>query len=130
MSDAKKSAAEIGILDRNKAEYFLKNNFHARKISDGGLVMVEIYNPNSFVVRMIRKNGYVNDSLTIEQYIKISGGDIGPRVVEIKPNCFAVLLHNYYYAEGVGLPQGEPINMIVNMGNQMGVGNRLPSRPD
>lgn len=130
MSDGKKSAAEIGILERNKSEYFLKNSFHKRKVSDGGLVMIEVYNPNSFTVKMIRQKGYVNDSLTIEKYILMSGGDLGPSVVEVKPNCFAVLLHNYYYAEGVGLPQGEPINMIVNMGNQMGIGNRLPSRPE
>lgn len=130
MNDRKKTVAEIAIDERNKKEYFLKNNFHGRKISDGGLVMIEVYNPNSFVVNMIRSKGFVNDSLTIDQYIKISGGDVGPKVVQIKPNCFAVLLHNYYYAEGVGLPKGEPINLIVNMGNQMGVGNRFPSRPE
>lgn len=130
MSEGKKTAAEIGILERNKSEYFLKNNFHKRKVSDGGLVMVEVYNPNTFTVRMIRQKGYVDESLTIEKYILMSGGDLGPNVVEIRPNCFALLLHNYYYADGVGLPKGEPINLIVNMGNQMGVGNRLPSRPD
>lgn len=130
MTDGKKTVLQIAIDERNKSEYFLKNKFHSRKVSDGGLVMIEIYNPNSFTVKMIRQKGYVNDSMTIEKYILMSGGDLGPNVVEVKPNCFAVLLHNYYYAEGVGLPQGEPINMIVNMGNQIGVGNRLPSRPD
>lgn len=130
MSDGKKTAREIAIDERNNKEYFLKNNFHGRKISDGGLVMVEIYNPNPFVVRMIRQNGFVNDKMSIDKYIKISGGSLGPDVVEVKPNGFAVLLHNYYYAEGVGLPQGEPINLVVNMGNQMGIGNRFPSRPE
>lgn len=130
MNDTKKTVAEIAIDERNKKEYFLKNNFHGRKISDGGLVMIEIHNPNSFIVRMIRQKGWVNESLTIDNYIKLTGGDLGPDVVEIKPNGFAFLLHNYYYAEGVGLPKGEPINLIVNMGNAMGVGNRFPSRPE
>lgn len=130
MNDRKKAVAEIAIDERNKKEYFLKNNFHGRKISDGGLVMVEVYNPNNFTVNMIRLKGFVNDTLTIDNYIKLTGGPLGPDVVEVPPNSFAFLLHNYYYAEGVGLPKGEPINMIINLGNTMGVGNRFPSRPE
>lgn len=130
MSDGKKTVNELSIEERNKAEYFLKNNFHKRKVSDGGLTMAEIHNPNSFAVKMIRVTGMINESISVEKYIQISGINLGAPVVLIPPGGFAVLPHQYYHPEGVGLPKGEPIQLVVNYGNMMGVGNRFPSRPE
>ena len=125
--DGKTTARDLAIEERNKKAYFLKNGFHRKNVSDGGLTMCEIHNPNSFAVKMIRMNTMIGN-LTIEQYINSAGITLGAREITIPPLGFAILTHQYYIPVGVGLPDGEPLNLVINYGRMIGIGNRFPSR--
>lgn len=115
-----KSVREQSIDERNKSEYFLKNKLQGAKGGDFALVMMEIHNPNKFAIRF-------DIDKTMLWYIRYNNITETPHSGIIQPGGFQILTHRFYILTGIGLPQGEPVNVIVNMGNNMGIGNTLPS---
>lgn len=119
-----KKLDDLEIARRNQKEYFLeKNNAAVKKVSDSALVIMEIYNPNKFAIRFDvdqRMLWYIRENGIIEK----------PYWGIIKPDGFQLLPHRFYLMKGVGVPDGEPVSVIVNQGNNIGIGNKYPSRFD
>ena len=115
-----KSAKDQALDERNKSEYFLKNKLQGAKGGDFALVMMEIHNPNKFAIRFdIQKD--------MLWYIRENGITETPHSGIIQPGGFQILTHRFYVLTGLGLPKGEEAPVIINMGNNMGIGNTLPS---
>lgn len=117
----KLTVREQDILDRNKKEYFLKNKFHQNKVSDMALNRMEIYNFNKFAITFEIQKEMI-------KYIKMNNIPVTPLRGIIQPDSFQILNHRFYIMAGVGLPKDTPVQVIVNMGNNIGIGNKLPSK--
>lgn len=93
-----------------------------KTIFDPHLLQREYHNQNSFQVRFTRMRQY-------DAYVVRAGKYLGPAIVTVEPDCFVYLPHGYYLIEGVGVPKGEPLKMLMNLEKAMFRGNKIPSNP-
>lgn len=91
-----------------------------KTFSDVHLLQREYHNRNKFTVKFVRDR-------TKDQYILMAGKNLGPLMTFVKPDELIYLPHGYYIISGVGIPVGEPIEMLMNLENQMHKGNKIPS---
>lgn len=91
-----------------------KNSF-----MDPLMIAVEVYNPNKFPIEFHRRTD-------CDHYVAMSGKAPGPRMIRCEPDGFCILPHRYYLGQGIGLPLGEPVNVVLNEGPSMGKGIKRP----
>ena len=91
-----------------------------RAFADTNLLQREYHNRSNHTVRFTRQT-------SADIYILKARKNLGPLVAEVKPGEFIYLPHGYYVVEGVGLPKGEPIEMLMNLEKSMFQGNKIPS---
>lgn len=101
-----------------KKELFMQGKM--KHVSDEFLLRREIYNPNKFDI-IFRRNK------NMDKYIHAATIPLGPEVAICKADDFLYLTHAYYFAEGIGVPQGTPCDVLVNFGDNIGIGNKLAS---
>jgi hypothetical protein len=90
-------------------------------VYDTRLTLIEMYNRNKFTVVFSRLKGW-------DDYILSAGISLGPEKIILEPEKFVILPHHFYSAEGIN---GESeISLIGNKGREIGIGNKMPSRPD
>jgi hypothetical protein len=89
-------------------------------LSDPQLVLNEIYNPYSRSIFAWRDKG-------MDIYVQSAGIMLGPAFAEIPADSFLVLPHMYYRVVDY---KGDLVNVLCNLGDNIGVGNKLASRPD
>lgn len=87
---------------------------------DVQLLQREFFNKNKFVVKFTRMREH-------ETYVQTAGKSLGPEFAYLKPDEFLYLPHGYYIIEGVGVPQGEPIDLLMNLEKNMFKGIKVPS---
>lgn len=80
----------------------------------------EVYNPNKHKVI------FVNTHYNPEERL------ITPQKIIVEPDGFGFIPHKYYipYLGYEGNKTGEKFDMVINSGDMMFKGNKLPSRPD
>lgn len=100
---------------------FLDKNY-VKGVHDEHLVHREVYNPNKFDVYFFR-------SLEMDEYVKKAKVPLGEQVIRCKAGEHCYLPHGYFIGHGKGLPEGTPINVIVNFGDSMFTGNTKVSLP-
>lgn len=105
-----------------KREAFLRGQ-KMKSVHDEHLIRREIYNPNNFDIEFKR-------NVTMDTYIKNATIPLGPLRITCKADDFLYLPHAYYFAEGIGVPQGTPIDVVVNFGDNIGIGNKKASLLD
>lgn len=104
---------------RRNNEFFLKRTQKA--VHDEHLVRREFYNPNNFSILF----ELMPDKI---RYVKGSGIPTGPKSAILKPDDFLVLPHAYFILRAMN---GAPFfDLIQNYGDQIGIGNKKPSRPE
>lgn len=103
----------------NKSRFIPKK---PKAVFDEHLLRREIYNPNNFDIIFTR-------NIDQDLYIMRAGIPLGEIRMVCKSKDFLILPHGYFIATGDGLPKGELINAIVNLGDTIGKGNKLPSPP-
>lgn len=91
-----------------------------KEVMDTNLIEVEYYNQNKFSIEMIRDDRYFH-------YVYQNKIPIGPRRAILKPEDWLKLPHRYYIFKAIDGP--EIFNLVVNMGDTKGIGNKLPSLP-
>lgn len=92
-----------------------------KAVIDEHLIRFEVYNPNNFTVIFT----LMKDKLDWIRKNRIPAGD---DVIRVKPDSFAILNHAYYIAAASN--GAELISVIKNYGNEIGKGNKHPSRPE
>ena len=99
------------------------NRFISQKphgVYDDRLIVREYYNPNSFSIVFKRIDLHRN-------YIQGAKISLGPAIAELKPDSFLTLPHAFYTATAINGP--EFFDLVVNVGDQRGKGNKKPSLP-
>lgn len=91
-----------------------------RSFADVNLLQREYFNRNKFLVKFVRDK-------TKDHYVIQAGKNLGPDVAFCLPEDFLYLPHGYYQIEGVGVPKGEPVEMLMNLEKAMFKGNKTPS---
>lgn len=91
-----------------------------KAVHDEHLLRREIYNPNNFDI-IFRRN------ISMDQYIKDATIPLGPLSATCKADDFLYIPHAYYIAEAIGLPKGTPCDVLVNFGDNIGIGNKKAS---
>lgn len=98
----------------------MKNQPKTKAYADVQLLQREFYNPNKFRAKFTRMKEK-------DIYVLATGKKLGPEIAFCEPDGFLYLPHGYYVIEGVGVPKGEPINMLMNLEKAMFKGNKVPS---
>lgn len=106
----------------------MQNHRLHTKISDSNLIRREIYNPHDFIIEF----RLAKEKL---QYINAVGITPGAEIIRVMPNSFAILNHCYHRIYALDVRTKKEINdilisPIINFGDQIGIGNTKPSRPD
>lgn len=83
------------------------------------MLAVEVYNPNRFDIEFHRRSDF-------DRYVAESGKHPGPEIIRCAADSFCILPHRYYNGYGVGLTQGEPVNVVLNEGPDMCKGIKKP----
>lgn len=93
---------------------------NTKSVMDTHLIEVEYYNPNKFAVQLDRDRRF-------DQYIVQCRIPIGPLRAILKPYDFITIPHQYYILTAMN--GAELFDLVVNMGDNKGIGNKLPSIP-
>lgn len=93
---------------------------NTKSFADVNLLQREYFNKNKFSVQFTR-------DVNKDKYVVSCGKVLGPAVAFCKPDDFLYLPHGYYIVRGVGVPDGEPIEMLMNLEKSMFKGNKVPS---
>lgn len=101
------------LTDRNK-------KFPHKSYSDVQLLQREFHNRNKFAIIFIRQKQY-------DQYVLRAGKNLGPEFAECAADEFQYLPHGYYVIKGKGVPDGEPIQVLMNLEKAMFKRNKIPS---
>jgi hypothetical protein len=101
-----------------KEDVFLKHK--PKSYSDVHLLQREWHNRNKFTVKFVRDKSK-------DFYILGTGKNLGPEIAFCKPDELLYLPHGYYTIFGVGVPDGEPVEMLMNLEKAMFKGNKIPS---
>lgn len=88
--------------------------------SDPRLVRCEVYNPYSREI-------YVHLDEEQVPYIRAAGIMIGPRQAIIPADGFLILPHMYFRIVDY---KGDIVNVLMNLGSQIGIGNKMASLPE
>lgn len=88
--------------------------------ADVHLLQREYHNRNKFPVKFTRQK-------SADIYILRSKKKLGPEMAIVQPDAHLYLPHGYYIIEGVGVPPGTPIEMLMNLEKAMFQGNKTPS---
>ena len=89
--------------------------------SDPLLLQCEYHNRGKYRIKFTRLKE--ND-----QYVLLSGKkNLGPEIAFLEPEGFLYLPHSFYLIEGIGMPKGEPIELLRNTEKAMFKGNKTPS---
>ena len=99
-------------------EKFLKEK--AQGYFDTNLIQREYHNRNKFPVIFERDTKK-------DPYVFAAKKTTGPLQARVEPDEFLYLPHGYYFIRGEGVPQGEPINMLVNYEKAMFKRNKKAS---
>lgn len=118
MNDINKKWVDIFRNTKNR-EGFLKNPESFKSVHDEHLIRREVYNPNPFKV-LFRRN------VVMDRYISAARIPLGPLRRELEPDEFLLLPHGYYFAEPIGTSVIQ-YDMVVNFGDNIGIGNKNPS---
>jgi hypothetical protein len=90
------------------------------QISDPTLLCAEFYNPTKYAIEFVRM-------FEKDKYIAASGISLGQAKIILKPGEWVFVAHRYYTATCLG---GSPtVEVLINSGKAIGVGNKLPSAP-
>lgn len=98
----------------------IQKNNRPKEVMDSNLIEVEYFNKNDFAIEMIRDDRFFS-------YVYQNRIPIGPRKTILKPNDWIKLPHRYYIFKSINGP--EFFELVVNMGNTKGIGNKHPSPP-
>lgn len=105
-------------LPKNR-EMFLKAKM--KSVHDDMLLRREVYNFNNFDVTFTRNKKQ-------DWYVIAAKIPLGPPVVVCKAGDWLILPHAFYFSQAAN---GAPVfDMLVNYGDQIGIGNKLASRPE
>ena len=102
------------------SDKFLKNKL--KGVFDEHLLRRELYNPNDFdliVTRDKEKDLYVN----------AAGITLGLERMLLKAKDWVVINHAFYFVTVAKKGGPELFELVVNFGDMIGKGNRLPSLP-
>lgn len=88
--------------------------------ADVNLLQREYHNRNKFDIIFERNTAW-------DLYVLKSGKALGPAKAICKADDFLYLPHAYYSLTGVGVPPGEPMDVLINLEDAMFKGNKLPS---
>ena len=91
-----------------------------KNYSDVNLLQREYHNRNKFAVIFTRDT-------TKDTYVLSAGKALGPIYAQVNPDEFLYLPHGYYFIKGFGVPNGEPIQMLMNLEDAMMKGIKVPS---
>jgi hypothetical protein len=83
------------------------------------MLAVEVYNPNKFNIEFRRRPDF-------DRYVLENGKNPGPAKIYCMADGFCILPHRYYTGHGIGLPDHEPVNVLLNEGPDMGKGIKRP----
>lgn len=98
------------------------NNQKTMAVFDPMLLQREYHNRNKFAVE------FTIDARWIPYVIRSKGIEKrGPDKAVVEPDEFLYLPHGYYIIKGVGVPDGEPVNMLINLEKNMFKGNKKAS---
>lgn len=99
-------------------EMFLRRKVKA--VHDERLIRIEIYNPNEFSVLVERDKRF-------DHVVKAANIPLGPEKAVVKPGDFLILPHQFVTYHAMN---GSPtLNLVSNIGDSIGKGNKLPSPP-
>lgn len=103
----------------------MKNQIKTKAYADVHLLQREYHNRNAFKLQFIRM-------VQAETYILKAGKPLGPSIAFCEPDELIYLPHGYYYVFGIDkdgrkIPDGEPINVLMNLEKAMFKGNKTPS---
>lgn len=87
---------------------------------DVQLLQREFYNPQTYTVKFTRMKEH-------DTYVLLAGKKLGPEIVLLGPQEHAYLPHGYFLIEGIGLPPGEPVEILMNLEKNMFKGIKVPS---
>lgn len=96
-------------------------NIRFKGVHDEHLIRRELYNPNEFTLILKRDT-------TKDTYIARNLIPLGPENIILQPDEFILVPHFYWIIHAKN--GADQINLIQNFGNEIGKGNKKPSRPD
>jgi len=93
-----------------------------RTVMDDRLIRREYYNKNNFAVHFKLENDQI-------PYIVNSGISPGLPFYRLEPGKWLVLNHSFFLVTAAD-PGVQFFDLVINYGDQIGIGNTRPSRPE
>jgi hypothetical protein len=107
-----------GVPVKTDSEGFLIDQ--TRGVHDEGLLRRELYNPYDFDIVFERDRAR-------DLYVRAAGIPLGDARAVLKARDWLILPHGFFI---LYTPGNQHVDLVTNLGDMIGKGNKLPSRPE